>query len=147
MLCLQEKQLTQTTISDFYSTICVWINDQIHCAVLIIFTYIISVKAVGNLVVRALDSRQKGLGSMPQNTLRVHTECVLVKSVGPKVLWTESRVQRTGEYFPPLQPHGKIGEVEIGGVTIYRPFGEFRRANSYRHLYGAQAQGQRQAYF
>ncbi|GFU10286.1 ATP-dependent DNA helicase [Trichonephila clavipes] len=41
----------------------------------------------------------------PPNTLRVHTEYVLVESVGPKVLWPESRVQRTGEYFPPLQFH------------------------------------------
>ncbi|GFW39015.1 hypothetical protein TNCV_1830071 [Trichonephila clavipes] len=41
--------------------------------------------------------------------------------------------------------HAKIVEVEIGGVAIYRPFGEFSRANSYCHLYGAQ--GQRQAYF
>ncbi|GFX34905.1 histone-lysine N-methyltransferase SETMAR [Trichonephila clavipes] len=31
-------------------------------------------------------------------------------------------------------------EVEIGGVAIYRPFGEFRQANSYYHLYGAQGQ-------
>ncbi|GFT45931.1 hypothetical protein TNCV_2250691 [Trichonephila clavipes] len=31
-----------------------------------------------------------------------------------------------------------------GGVAIHRPFGEFRRAKSYCHLYGAQ--GQRQAY-
>ncbi|GFV54550.1 hypothetical protein TNCV_955331 [Trichonephila clavipes] len=29
---------------------------------------------------------------MPPNTLRVHTEYVLVKSVGPKDLWAESRV-------------------------------------------------------
>ncbi|GFX81748.1 hypothetical protein TNCV_317521 [Trichonephila clavipes] len=49
----------------------------------------------------------------------------------------------TGEYFPPLQIHAEIVEVEIGGVAIYRPFGEFRRAKSYGHLYGAQ--GQRQA--
>ncbi|GFW02094.1 hypothetical protein TNCV_4854341 [Trichonephila clavipes] len=42
---------------------------------------------------------------MPPNTHRVHTEYVLVKSVGPKVLWAESRVQRTGEYFAPLQFH------------------------------------------
>ncbi|GFW20760.1 uncharacterized protein TNCV_1049811 [Trichonephila clavipes] len=84
---------------------------------------------------------------MPPNTLRVHTEYVLVKSVGPKVLWAESRVQRTGEYFPPLQSQGKIVEVEIGGVTLYRPFGEFHRANSYCHLRGAQGLGQRQAYF
>ncbi|GFU55671.1 uncharacterized protein TNCV_1649801 [Trichonephila clavipes] len=54
---------------------------------------------------------------MPPNTLRVHTEYVLVKSVSPKILWVESRVQGTGEYFPPLQSHGKIAEVEIGGVT------------------------------
>ncbi|GFS91327.1 retrovirus-related Pol polyprotein from transposon 17.6 [Trichonephila clavipes] len=38
----------------------------------------------------------------------------------------------------------EIVELEIGGVAIYRPFGEFRRAKSYCHLYGAQ--GQRQAY-
>ncbi|GFU07477.1 uncharacterized protein TNCV_2224731 [Trichonephila clavipes] len=55
---------------------------------------------------------------MPPNTLRVHTEYVLVKSVGPKVSWAESRVQGTGEYFPPLQFHAKIGEMEIGGVVI-----------------------------
>ncbi|GFY15482.1 uncharacterized protein TNCV_1572931 [Trichonephila clavipes] len=41
-------------------------------------------RAVGSLVVRASDSRPEGLGSMPPNTLRVHTEYVLVKSVGPK---------------------------------------------------------------
>ncbi|GFX25063.1 uncharacterized protein TNCV_4260301 [Trichonephila clavipes] len=32
---------------------------------------------------RASDSRPEGLGSMPPNTLRAHTEYVLVKSVGP----------------------------------------------------------------
>ncbi|GFV44356.1 uncharacterized protein TNCV_998801 [Trichonephila clavipes] len=83
---------------------------------------------------------------MPPNTLRVHMEYVLVKSVGSKVLWAEARVQRTEEYFPSLQFHTKIVEVEIGGVAIYRPFGEFRQANSYCHLYGAQGLGQ-QAYF
>ncbi|GFX27962.1 uncharacterized protein TNCV_773471 [Trichonephila clavipes] len=72
---------------------------------------------------------------MPPNTLRVHTEYMLVKSVGPKVLWAKSRVQGTREYFPPLQFHAKIVEVEIGGVAIYRPFGEFCRANSYCTLY------------
>ncbi|GFT17942.1 uncharacterized protein TNCV_4910981 [Trichonephila clavipes] len=84
---------------------------------------------------------------MPPNTLGVHTEYVLVKSVGPKVLWAESRVQGTGEYFPHLQFYGKIVEVDIGGVVIYRPFGEFRRANSHCHLYGAQGLYQREAYF
>ncbi|GFW98915.1 uncharacterized protein TNCV_4655421 [Trichonephila clavipes] len=64
-------------------------------------------KAVGSLVVRAPDSGPEKLGSMPvpPNTLRVHTEYVLVKSVGPKVLWAESRMQETGENFPPLQFH------------------------------------------
>ncbi|GFU06772.1 uncharacterized protein TNCV_4353361 [Trichonephila clavipes] len=80
---------------------------------------------------------------MPPITLQVHKEYVLVKSVGPYVLWAESGVQGTGKYFPPLQFRAKI--VEIGGVAIHRPFGEFHRANSYCHLYGAQ--GQRQAYF
>ncbi|GFX79689.1 uncharacterized protein TNCV_2746081 [Trichonephila clavipes] len=84
---------------------------------------------------------------MPPNTLRVHTEYVLVKSVGPKALWAESRLQGTGEYFPPLQFLGKIEEVDVGGVAIYRPFGEFRQANSYCHLYGAQGLGQRQTYY
>ncbi|GFS57769.1 uncharacterized protein TNCV_2908821 [Trichonephila clavipes] len=84
---------------------------------------------------------------MPQNTLRVHTECVLVKSVGPKFLWAESQVHGTGEYFPPLQSHVKTVEVEIGGVAIYSLFWEFRRASSYCHLCGAQGLGQRQAYF
>ncbi|GFS57381.1 uncharacterized protein TNCV_492261 [Trichonephila clavipes] len=98
-------------------------------------------RAVGSQVVRASDSR------MPPNILREHPEYVLVKSVGPKFLWAESRVQGTVEYLPPLQFHTKIVEVEIGGFAIYRPFGEFHRANSYRHLYGAQGLGQRQAYF
>ncbi|GFU85311.1 uncharacterized protein TNCV_2386171 [Trichonephila clavipes] len=77
---------------------------------------------------------------MPLNTLLVHTEYVLVKSMGPKVLWAESRVQGTGEYFSPLQFHVLIVKVDIRGVAIYRSFGEFRRANSYFHLYCAQDQ-------
>ncbi|GFW98932.1 hypothetical protein TNCV_4655591 [Trichonephila clavipes] len=40
--------------------------------------------------------------------------------------------------------HAEIVEVEIVGVAIYRPVGEFCRAKSYCHMYGAQ--GQRQAY-
>ncbi|GFU60492.1 uncharacterized protein TNCV_2657111 [Trichonephila clavipes] len=84
---------------------------------------------------------------MPPNALRVHTEYVHVKSVGPKILWAESQVQGTGEYFPPLQSHGNIVEVEIVGVAIYHPFREFRRVNSYCQLYGAQSLGQRKVYF
>ncbi|GFV10297.1 hypothetical protein TNCV_3439831 [Trichonephila clavipes] len=34
---------------------------------------------------------------MSPNTLREHTEYVLVKSVDPKSLWAELRVQGTGE--------------------------------------------------
>ncbi|GFV85963.1 uncharacterized protein TNCV_203431 [Trichonephila clavipes] len=72
---------------------------------------------------------------MPPNTLGVHTEYVLVKSVGPKsLLWAESRAQGTREYFPPFQFHAEIVEVEIGGVAIYHPCVEFRRAESYCHL-------------
>ncbi|GFU90890.1 hypothetical protein TNCV_4922231 [Trichonephila clavipes] len=41
--------------------------------------------------------------------------------------------------------HAEIVELEIGAVAIYSPFGEFLRAKSYCHLYGAQ--GQRQVYF
>ncbi|GFW96851.1 uncharacterized protein TNCV_2159871 [Trichonephila clavipes] len=64
-------------------------------------------RAVGGLVVRASDSIPEGLGSMPvpPNTLRIHTEYVLVKSVDPKVLWAESRVRGTEECFPPIQFH------------------------------------------
>ncbi|GFX29556.1 uncharacterized protein TNCV_4776281 [Trichonephila clavipes] len=97
--------------------------------------------AVGSLVVRASDSRPECLGSMPDATKypsNAHSE---------KVLWAESRVQGIGEYFPSIQFHGKIVEVEIGGFAIYRPFEEFLRAKSYCHLYGAQGLGQRQAYF
>ncbi|GFV01488.1 hypothetical protein TNCV_2960821 [Trichonephila clavipes] len=49
--------------------------------------------------------------------------------------------------YPPSthEFHAEIVEWKIGGVAIYRPFGKFRRAKSYCHLYGAQ--GQRQAYF
>ncbi|GFX72949.1 hypothetical protein TNCV_2813891 [Trichonephila clavipes] len=90
-----------------------------------------------SLGVRASDRKAWVRYPMPPNTLRVHTEYVLVKSVGPKS-W------KSGEYFPPLQFNAEIEEVEIGGVAIYRPFVEFRRTKSYCHLYGAQ--GQRQAY-
>ncbi|GFT88852.1 hypothetical protein TNCV_906661 [Trichonephila clavipes] len=61
------------------------------------------------------------------------------KSVGPLVVreWPLAGKKK--------KIHAEIVEVEIGGVAIYRPFGESHRAKSYCHLYGAQ--GQRQAYF
>ncbi|GFW38053.1 uncharacterized protein TNCV_834931 [Trichonephila clavipes] len=67
---------------------------------------------------------------MPPNTLRVHTEYVLVKSVGPKSCGL-SHERRDWRILP---THAEIVEVEIGGVAIYRPFWEFRRAKSYCHL-------------
>ncbi|GFT97530.1 hypothetical protein TNCV_386981 [Trichonephila clavipes] len=46
----------------------------------------------------------------------------------------------------PPSTHGfpcrNCGGGDKGGVAIYRPFGEFRRAKSYCHLYGAQGQRQ-----
>ncbi|GFV55988.1 uncharacterized protein TNCV_249841 [Trichonephila clavipes] len=57
--------------------------------------------AVGSLVVRALDSRPEGLRSMPPNTLRLHTESVLVKSVGPKSCGL-SHERRDWRIFPSL---------------------------------------------
>ncbi|GFU90009.1 protein charlatan [Trichonephila clavipes] len=81
---------------------------------------------------------------MPPNTLRVHTEYVLVKSVGPLscVLSHERRDWRISPLQFPCRNCG--GGDRGGGVAIYRPFGEFRLAKLYCHLYGAQ--GQRQAY-
>ncbi|GFT89665.1 hypothetical protein TNCV_3137551 [Trichonephila clavipes] len=64
-----------------------------------------------------------------------------------KLLWAVvgSLVVRVSDSRPERPGfHAEIVEEEIGGVAIYRPFGEFRRAKSYCHLYGAQ--GQRQAY-
>ncbi|GFV73913.1 uncharacterized protein TNCV_2641771 [Trichonephila clavipes] len=81
---------------------------------------------------------------MPPNTLRVHTEYVFVKSVGPKSCGL-SHEHRDWRIFPSPSVHAEIVEVEISGVAIYHPFGKFRRAKSYCHLYGAQ--DQRQAYF
>ncbi|GFS86073.1 uncharacterized protein TNCV_1583221 [Trichonephila clavipes] len=74
---------------------------------MIVIIGIMYFKAMGSLVVKAPDSGPEGLGSMPVplNTFRVLTEYVLVKSVGPKVFWAESRVQGTGENFLPPQFH------------------------------------------
>ncbi|GFV53025.1 uncharacterized protein TNCV_1460931 [Trichonephila clavipes] len=77
---------------------------------------------------------------MPPNTLRVHTVNQWVRSLVGLITSAE-----TGEYFPPLQfTCRNCGSGDRGRVAIYRPFGEFRRAKSHCHLYGAQ--GQREAY-
>ncbi|GFS71647.1 uncharacterized protein TNCV_4270421 [Trichonephila clavipes] len=75
---------------------------------------------------------------VPPNTLPVHTEYVLVKSVGPKVLWIESRVQGTGENFRSTSVPCLICG---GGDRWWRHLSslrEFHRAKSYCHLYGTQ---------
>ncbi|GFU19457.1 uncharacterized protein TNCV_4371361 [Trichonephila clavipes] len=74
---------------------------------------------------------------MTPNTLRVHTEYVLVKSVDRKSCGL-SHERRDWRIFP--SPSVYEVEVEIGGVALYRPFGEFRRAKLHGHLYGAQGQ-------
>ncbi|GFY14043.1 hypothetical protein TNCV_1297031 [Trichonephila clavipes] len=69
---------------------------------------------------RTLDQKAWVRCPIPPNTLRVHTEYLLAKSVGPKSCGL-SHERRTGEYFPSLQFLAEI--VEVGGIAIYRPFG------------------------
>ncbi|GFW27465.1 uncharacterized protein TNCV_163081 [Trichonephila clavipes] len=75
---------------------------------------------------------------MPSNTIRVHTEYVLVKSMGPKVLWTESRGQEDWRIFP----SPSIPCLNCGGGDLWcrhlSSLREFLRAKSYCQLYGAQ---------
>ncbi|GFV36751.1 hypothetical protein TNCV_2649941 [Trichonephila clavipes] len=84
---------------------------------------------------------------MPPNTLRVHTEYVLVKSVGPYSLVGLITSAGTREYFPPLQFTCRNfkggGDIEVVSPSIV-PSGNFAELKSHCHLYGAQ--GQRQAY-
>ncbi|GFT43048.1 hypothetical protein TNCV_3768911 [Trichonephila clavipes] len=79
--------------------------------------------AVGSLVVRALDSRPEGLGSMPDVTKYTRSTCSLNQ-------WVRKSCGQNHECIGmvniSLQSHGKIVEVEIGGVSTYRPFREFR---------------------
>ncbi|GFU52833.1 hypothetical protein TNCV_2254511 [Trichonephila clavipes] len=63
------------------------------------------------------------------------THGVRARSIsGSVVLWAESRVQGLENISLPFSFHAEMVEVEIGGVSIYRPFGGFRRAKSYCHL-------------
>ncbi|GFU17440.1 hypothetical protein TNCV_4309691 [Trichonephila clavipes] len=107
----------------------------------------INIWAVGILVVRASDSRPEGLGS----NARCHqTPSEYTRSTCSLNQWVRSLVgfitnAGSGEYFPPLQfTCRNCGGGDRGRVAIYRPFGKFRRAKSYCHLYGAL--GQQQAY-
>ncbi|GFT45137.1 hypothetical protein TNCV_4783421, partial [Trichonephila clavipes] len=53
-------------------------------------------------------------------------------------------LQQNRLFLPTTFTCRNCGGGDRGRVAIYRPFGEFRRANLHCHLYGAQ--GQRQAY-
>ncbi|GFU79194.1 hypothetical protein TNCV_2137171 [Trichonephila clavipes] len=83
-----------------------------------------------DLVVRASNSRSEDQGSLPDVT-----KCSPnTHGVRPFNQWVRSHVggitsPGDGEYFPPLQFHAKIVEVEIGGVAMYRPFGNFPKLN------------------
>ncbi|GFV65001.1 hypothetical protein TNCV_763431 [Trichonephila clavipes] len=100
-----------------------------------------------SLVVRASDSRPEG---MEFDTRCHQTPSEYTRSTCSLNQWVRSLVglitsAGTGEYFPPLQfTCRNCGGGDRGCAAIYRSFGEFRRAKSYCHLYGAQ--GQRQAY-
>ncbi|GFU35795.1 hypothetical protein TNCV_1083581 [Trichonephila clavipes] len=63
---------------------------------------------------------------MPPNTLRVHTEYVLVKSVDLKSCRLNHE-RRDWRIFPSPSVRAEIVEVEMSGVTIYRPFAELYR--------------------
>ncbi|GFX95310.1 uncharacterized protein TNCV_849001 [Trichonephila clavipes] len=75
---------------------------------------------------------------MPPNTIRVHTEYVLVKSMGLKVLWAE--IRRSGDcriFLSPSVPFQNCG----GGGWLCRHLSslrEFLRPKSHCHLHGAQ---------
>ncbi|GFX81043.1 nitric oxide synthase [Trichonephila clavipes] len=81
-----------------------------------------------HLVVRASDSRPEGMGSMPSNTFRVHTEYVLVKSVGPKVLWVVA-AETTGAGGWRIFPSSSMPKMWRSGVSpsIVREFNLFHR--------------------
>ncbi|GFV16516.1 hypothetical protein TNCV_4785781 [Trichonephila clavipes] len=71
-------------------------------------------KVVGSLGVRASDSRPEGLGSMSPNTLRIHTEYVFDKSVGPKVLWAVA-AETTGAGDNRIFPSPPVPCLNYGG--------------------------------
>ncbi|GFV45160.1 hypothetical protein TNCV_4398901 [Trichonephila clavipes] len=96
-------------------------------------------RAVCNLVVRASDSRPECLGSIPSAIkYPPSTHGVRAREISGSESFMGC-ITSAGDWrmFPPLQSHGKIVEVEIVGVAIYGPFGEFLRGNSYCHLYDA----------
>ncbi|GFV88572.1 uncharacterized protein TNCV_1243821 [Trichonephila clavipes] len=89
----------------------------------------------GSPVVKVSDHGRHVMSSspVPLKTRRVGQRCTL----------NLSRAQTFSRWCG-VEFHAEIVVVAIGGVAIYLPFGEFRRAKSYCHLYGVQ--GQRHAY-
>ncbi|GFU91457.1 hypothetical protein TNCV_2542251 [Trichonephila clavipes] len=81
-------------------------------------------RAESSLVARASDSRPEGC--------RLIHECRGLENISLR-----------SNFIPKLWKWRSVVSPSV--VKIYRPFGEFRRASSYCHLYGAQNQGQRQA--
>ncbi|GFW55663.1 DUF4817 domain-containing protein [Trichonephila clavipes] len=77
---------------------------------------------------RTHDRKDRARCPVLQNTLRVHTEYVLVKSVGPKVLWAES--QGDSRIFPPSSSMAKMWRwrsVVSSSIVPSRNFSELIR--------------------
>ncbi|GFX35693.1 uncharacterized protein TNCV_744861 [Trichonephila clavipes] len=81
---------------------------------------------------------------MPPNTFRVHTEYVLVKSVGPKSCGLSHERRDWRIFHFPSVPCKNCGGGDRGCRHL-SSFGEIGRAKS--HCYLHCAQGQEQAYF
>ncbi|GFW99037.1 hypothetical protein TNCV_1782561 [Trichonephila clavipes] len=96
------------------------------------------IEAVGILVVRTVDPGPEGLGSMPvpPNTLRVHTEYVLVLNQ-----WVRTSGGLNHECRELEKISLRFSSIVEGGDRWWRhlpSLQEFYRAKSYCHLYGAQ---------
>ncbi|GFU81788.1 hypothetical protein TNCV_3087001 [Trichonephila clavipes] len=85
---------------------------------------------VGSLVIKTSDSRPESLGSLTvsPNTLRVHTEYVLVKSVGSKSCVLNHECRELENISLPFSG-GNCGGGDDSGVAIYRPFRNFPELN------------------
>ncbi|GFT17504.1 hypothetical protein TNCV_4807471 [Trichonephila clavipes] len=84
-------------------------------------------RAVGSLVVRALDSKPEGLDSI----LRVHTEYELAISVGPKVLWVVT-AETTGAEDWRIFPSPPVPCLNCGGVNMWCHHLSWRSPNCLR---------------
>ncbi|GFX75919.1 hypothetical protein TNCV_2238911 [Trichonephila clavipes] len=108
---------SHTTIDDAYTIVVYRLKQKT-----------IKIWAVSSLVVRASYSRPEGLGLMPPNTLQVHTEYVLVKSVGPKSCGLSHKC-RDWRIFPSPSVHAEIVEVEMVVSPSIVPSGNFVELN------------------